>query len=154
MMQRGALGKALAYLGHGNGREHLGVDAELAKGGRQSQRVDNGCQHAHVIAGNAVAPLRGHGDTAEDVATADHDADFDPHCANLGDIACYTVNDRDIDTEPLFAHEGFARGFEENALEQGCCRHELIRILCVRPGYTKGTALSRDALRLFFGKKP
>src|SRR5690606_11668379 len=96
--------------------------------GGERQCVDDSRQHAHVVAGDPVAALRGHGDAAEDVAAPDHDADFNVHGAHFGNVGGDAVDDRDIDAETLAAHQGFARGFEEDALEQGCWRHELIRI--------------------------
>ncbi|ENN87013.1 hypothetical protein RHSP_13228 [Rhizobium freirei PRF 81] len=116
MIKRGALREALADLRHGNGREHDGFDVELAQRGCQRQRIDDGSEHSHVVAGHAVATLGGHGHTAEDIAAADHDADFDAHGAGLRDIRGNPVRDGNVDTETLTAHKRFAGGLEQYTL--------------------------------------
>ncbi len=55
---------------------------------------------------------------AEDVATADDDADFDAHAAGFSDIASNPIGHCDIDPESLTAHEGFTGSLEEDAFEQ------------------------------------
>ncbi len=72
-------------------------------------------EHAHVVAGHPVAALGGDCDTAENIAAADDDADFNAHVPRFGDIGGNAVRDRDVDAEPLASHERFAGSLEQNA---------------------------------------
>jgi hypothetical protein len=76
-----------------------------------------------VVAGDAVATLGCHRDTAEDVAAADHDADLDAELPRLGDVGGDLVGDRDVDAEPLRAHQRLAGGLQQDAAIQRLCSH-------------------------------
>jgi hypothetical protein len=53
----------------------------------ESERVEHGGQHAHVVAGRPIHPPRGAGETAEDVAGTDHQRDLDSALGDLMDLA-------------------------------------------------------------------
>ena len=61
-------------------------DAVLLERILHGQAVDDGGEHAHVIAGGAIHALRAGGHAAEDVAAANDDADFDAEALNLCDV--------------------------------------------------------------------
>ena len=67
-----------------------------------------------MVAGDAVATLGGDSDAAEDVATADNDADFDAERAGFRDVGGDAVGDGNVDTEALRSHQRLARGFQQN----------------------------------------
>lgn len=58
-----------------------------------------------------------------DVATADDDADFDPHGPGLRDVGSDSIGNGNIDAKSLASHQRFAGGFEKNALVDWLCRH-------------------------------
>ena len=109
MGERRALGEGFADFRHGDRREHDRVDAELGQRGTQRQRVDDGAEHAHVVARHPVPALRGDGDAAEDVATADDDRDLDAEPARFGDVGGDPVHDRDVDPNPWVVEVGQGR---------------------------------------------
>src|SRR5690606_22250284 len=76
----------LADAGHGDGRLNTGRMAELLQRALEGQSIYHRGQHAHVIAGGTIHPPSGGGDAAEDVAAADHQANFHTHRVDLRDI--------------------------------------------------------------------
>ena len=123
-----ALREAFAKLGHGDCRQHDGIDAELDQRGAQRQRIDDGGKHAHVVAGDAVAALGGHRNAAKDVAAANDHADLDAKRPRLGDVGGDAIDDRDVYAEMLFAHQRFARRFQQNSSVQWLGRHDPSRL--------------------------
>ena len=101
-----------AHLDRGDDARH---DALLLERVLQRERVDHGAEHPHVVGGRAVHAARARGDAAEDVAAADHDRGLDAHALDLGDVARDLRRNRGIDPVVLFAHQGFAGEFEEDA---------------------------------------
>ena len=80
------------------------------------QGIDDGGEHAHVVGCHAIkffflACL----DSAEDVAAADHDCDFDAQVMDFPDLGCNSKDDLRIDTECLIAHQRLAAEFQQNA---------------------------------------
>ena len=67
----------------------------------QADRVHDRGEHAHMVAGDAVAARLGDRHAAEDVAAADHQADLDAEGHRLADLARDPVDDRLVDTEGL-----------------------------------------------------
>ena len=109
----------------------------------QRQRVDDGGEHAHVVAGDAVAALRGHRHAAEDVAAADDDADLDAERPRLGNVGRDPVDHRNVDAEMLVAHQRLARRLEQDAPVFGPCRHGILAIVGCRVGAGSGAARRR-----------
>jgi hypothetical protein len=68
----------LADLVHLDGGLHAGRHAELLQRVLHGQSVHHRGQHAHIIGLGAVHALGSAGHTAEDVAAADDEADFQP----------------------------------------------------------------------------
>ena len=120
-----------------------------------------------MVAGDAVAALRGDRDAAKDVAAADDDADLDAHRPRLGDVGGDAVDDRDVDAEMLLAHQRLARSFRAGlggiwalpSWDPRDCRAAGVRTpprcRCGDAGlrYTKGAAMSRGALSVNLMKR-
>lgn len=123
MVECCALREAFTDFRHRDCRQNDGVDAELAERGCERQRVDDGGQHAHMVAGDTVATLGRHGDTAENIAAADDNADFNAHRPRFGNIGGDPVCNRHIDTETLVAHKGFTGSLEKNTFVDRLGRH-------------------------------
>ena len=115
MADRTAPDERLGDGAHFDRGHHARDDVLLFEGVLQRERVDDRCEHAHVIGGRAVHAARARGDAAEDVAAADHDRGLDAHALDLGDVARDLRRNRGIDPVVLFAHQGFAGEFEEDA---------------------------------------
>lgn len=82
----GATGvKGGGNLRHLLGSHHDGSRADTLKRVLDGQGVDNRGQHAHRVTENAVRALLGTRQAAEDIASAEHDADFDPHGHEAGE---------------------------------------------------------------------
>ena len=94
---------------------HARGDADLLERVLQRQRVDDGGEHAHVVGRRAVHALRAGGEAAEQVAAADDDGGLDAELLDFADLLGDLGGDGGIDPEGLFAHEGFAGEFEEDA---------------------------------------
>ena len=65
--------EGLGHLAHFDGRLDAGFDAVLLKGVLQGQGVDNGGEHAHVIAGGPVDAGAFPFHSAKDIAPAYYD---------------------------------------------------------------------------------
>src|SRR5205085_10074536 len=102
---------------HRNRRKHASVDAELLEAVLQRQRVHHRRQHAHVVGGRPVEPLRCGGHAAEDIATADHDTQFMALALGRGDLAGKPGNRIGIDPELALTHQSLARDLEQDAVE-------------------------------------
>src|SRR5690606_8018988 len=117
------LRKTLAQFWHGDGGKNDGLDTKLDERRAQRQRVDDGREHPHVIAADAMPSASSHRHAAEDIAPTDIDADFDAHFAHTGDVPGDLVNDIDVDAETLFSHQRLAGGLEYDATISGCLIH-------------------------------
>jgi hypothetical protein len=116
---RAAADVRLGDLGDLDRRLHARVGAELLERVLERERVENGGEHAHVVAGGAVHPGRRARQAAVDVAAADDHRDLHaallhaPHL--LGDrgdaLAVGAVLER--------AHQGLAGQLQEDAVEGG-----------------------------------
>ena len=96
----------------GEGSEHLGLDAALFKHALQRHRVDDGGEHAHVVALPTVETLVGAADTAEDVAAADDDAHLHALLHSRLDFTGIMVHRRIADTVTVFGHQRFTTQFQ------------------------------------------
>ena len=76
---------------HGSGRKHLGLKALAPDGAAQRQRVDDGGQHAHAVAGHAVETLAYALQAAENVASAVDDGNLVALAHGGHDLAGKTV---------------------------------------------------------------
>jgi hypothetical protein len=87
-------------LGEGSdreGRQHDSIAAGAGQRRLQRQRVDHRGQHAHLVAGD---PVESRGDqlgAAEDVASADDQANLDPVTHQFGDLAGNAIEDLGFD---------------------------------------------------------
>jgi hypothetical protein len=100
-------------------RLHAGVDADLLQRVLHRERVHHRRQHPHVIAGRAIHAARRARDAAEDVAAADHHAQFISHRAGVGDFMRDAGGDGGVDREPPLAHQDLARQLQQDTLESG-----------------------------------
>src|SRR5690606_11532104 len=66
---------------------HPDLAAELLQGVLHGQGVDDGGEHAHVVAGDAVHPAGGQAGAAEDVAPADDQGDLGAGLLGFHDFA-------------------------------------------------------------------
>ena len=78
------------------------------------QRVHQGGQHAHVIGGDPVDAVRRQPPATKDIAAADHDREFDPAPAQIGDLGGQPAYHAGVDAIGLFAHEGLAAEFQQD----------------------------------------
>ena len=69
-----------------DGRHHARGHAAAFECILQSQRVDDGGQHSHVVALSAVHAFAGSAQATEDVTAADHDADLHAGGVNFGEL--------------------------------------------------------------------
>ena len=92
--------------------------------GLQRQRVHHRRQHAHIVGGGAVDALGGAGKAAEDIAAADHHADFAAGLVGFRHIAGDAVDHVDIDAELAFAHQRLAGDLEQDPAVFRRCGHK------------------------------
>ena len=97
---------------------HAGGDARVLERVLQGEGVDDRRQHAHVVGGGAVHPLRAGREAAEQVAAADHDRGLDAEGLDLGDLLGDLGRDGRVDAELLLAHQGFAGEFQQDPADR------------------------------------
>ena len=97
----------------------LEIHAEALERVLQRQRVQDRREHAHVVAGGAVHPLRGRLHAAEDVARALHDRDLDAAVVDALDLLRDRLDALGVRAVFEIAHERLPRQLEEDALEGG-----------------------------------
>ena len=97
------------------------------------ERIHDGGEHAHVIAGDAVHAGARQPGAAEDVAAADHDRDLHPQAHDLAHLERDALEHLRVDAVVLLAHERFARQLEQDAAQSGGWRCRLLaqRLLLV-----------------------
>ena len=98
---------------HVDGREYPGLLAYLLERRTQGQAVDDSGQHAHLVALDPVDSLGRSAQSAEYVAAADDDTDFDTHPGNLFDLRRILGHPFFVDAVLFFTHERFAAQFQE-----------------------------------------
>ena len=94
---------------------HARRAAQALDGVLHGQRVHDGGQHAHVIAGGAVDAGPGEARAAEDVAAADDAGHLHAHSLNLEHFAGDALEHRRIDAELGRAQQRFSGKLDENA---------------------------------------
>src|SRR5207244_10843029 len=82
----------------------------------QGQRVDDGGEHAHVVAGRAVESTLGRGEAAEDVAAADHDRDLHAHLVHPLDLRGDRLDNFEVDAVVAAAAKRFTAQLEQHAV--------------------------------------
>src|SRR5699024_9775489 len=106
----------LAHVVDFQGAHDPDVAAELFQGGLHGQGVDDGGQHAHVVAGDPVHAVGGQAGAAEDVAAADDQGDLGAGLLGFHDLAGKAADDLGVDAVVLISHEGLAGKFEQDAV--------------------------------------
>ena len=101
---------------HARVRRHPALERVL-----QRERVDDGGEHAHVIAGDAIHAGLGQARAAKDVAAADHDAELDAEPDDLGDLGGDAADDGGVDAVVLAAEQRFAAELQENPPIEPAC---------------------------------
>ncbi len=97
-----------AYGLHADGGQHAGLDAGGRECRTQGEAVDDGGQHAHLVALDAVEAFAGAAQSAEDVASADDDAYLYAHVADFFYLCCVLGKALLVDAVLPGAHEAFA----------------------------------------------
>ena len=108
MADRAPPDERLRHRAHLDRGHHARHHALLLERVLQGQRVDDGRQHAHVVAGGAVHPASARRDAAEDVAAADDDGGLDAERLDLLHVVRDLRRDGRIDAVLLLAHQRFA----------------------------------------------
>jgi hypothetical protein len=103
MPERLALNERLRELGHIDRGHHPGGHPDRFQRVHHRQRVDDGREHPHAVAGDAVDAFAGSGEAAENIPAPEHDADF---TAELMDFFNALGHKRQIRRVDAFA--GFA----------------------------------------------
>lgn len=100
---------------HRDGALDAGGDAELFETVHDRQAVDNRGQHAHVVAGRAVDAALGAIEAAEDIAAANHHADFHAQVVDFLHLLTGLLERRGVDgVAVLAAAKDFAAEFEDD----------------------------------------
>ncbi len=103
------------------------------------ERVHDGREHAHVVAGHAVHARGLQARAPEDVAAADDDADLDAFVLHFDDLAREALQHFGIDAVVGAAHQRFARELQEDALELDVSGHA-----CVPGGQNGRIVLAKE----------
>jgi hypothetical protein len=114
MANRAAPDVHFGDLSHLDGRLHSGMDFEFFEGILQGERIDDSCQHSHVIGRNTIKSLRAGGKSTENVSAPNDDTDFDTQVMNVSDLRGDSLDDLRIDTESLIAHQSFTAELQQN----------------------------------------
>ncbi len=113
---------ANVWLGHRVplvGCHHARGRASFFKRVLQSQGIDDGRQHPHVIRRDAFHVLRRRSHASEKVSAADHQSDLNSGVGHLGDFLSQRRNPRRIDTERALAGQDLAAQLQKNATVAG-----------------------------------
>jgi hypothetical protein len=93
---------------HLDSRHDTAEEAELFDGVLQGDGVDDSGEHAHVVGRDTIHVDGLLGDAAEEVATADDDADLTAEGVNGCDLRGYLVDENGIDAETAACGQCFA----------------------------------------------
>ena len=81
------------------------------------ERVQDGREHAHVVAGGAVDALRRGRHAAVDVAAADHERELEPVRAHVDELRRELVDGAGVEAVLPPAHQGLAGELQQDAVE-------------------------------------
>ena len=104
---------------HADGGHHHGIHTLLVERVLHGEAVHHGAEHAHGITLGAVHAAGRSGNSADEVAAADHERDLHALLDDGGDFGRHVGENLVVDTVALFACEGFATELEKNTLEFG-----------------------------------
>ena len=103
----------------------------MLEGILQGKCVHNGCQHAHVVGLSTLHATGSAGHAAENIATADNDADLMTNGEQLLDLLGKMVGNLGVDAILAVAHQCFAGKLQKHAFisDVGQSDPPLIRLL-------------------------
>src|SRR5262249_2233822 len=130
----------------------------------QGKPIQHRGQHAHVVAAHPVHAAGGGGKPTIDIAATDHEAELDTEFGGFADIAGDAVQDVNVNTVAVPAHQGLAGQLDEDSavaarlavawlchqpispttsLGTGCGGGDVCREIAVRPvdAFAKGEAM-------------
>ena len=116
MADRAAPDVGLGDLAHLDGAHDAAVHAVALEAVLEGEGVDDGGEHAHVVALGAVHARGGPGEAAEDVAPAHDDGDLHAGLPDGLDLLGEALRDRGVDAEGLLPHQGLAGKLEQDAV--------------------------------------
>ena len=106
----------LRNLRHLDRRHRPRGDAGPLEGVLQREGVDDGRQHAHVVARRPVEATLGRRKSAEDVASADHQRDLHAHLVHALDLRGDGLDDLEVDAVIPLAAKRFTAQLEQDAV--------------------------------------
>ena len=115
----GTLGEGFGDGRHGNVREHVRLATEPVHGVAKRQRVDDGRQHAHLVADDAVATRGRNRHAANDIAATNNDGDLDARPGQIDNLLGNPVEYRCLDAINLISCQCLAGDLEKNAFIRG-----------------------------------
>jgi hypothetical protein len=115
--KRAAADVGLRHTRHRNRRLDASVDAELLERALERDRVHHRGEHAHVIRAGAVEPFGCSRHAAEDVASADHQAEFRAMFARCRDLAGEAGDRVRVDAELARPHQRLAGKLQQDPVE-------------------------------------
>src|SRR5262245_36931239 len=118
----------LRHRPHLDGGQHTRGHAGLLDRVLEREGVDDGGQHAHVVAGRAVHTARAGRDAAEDVPAPDDHGHLDAHADHLADLLRDTTDRLRLDPVGLPSGQRLAGELEQDAAVDG------------RPGFGHGAS--------------
>ena len=98
--------------GSANGALHARRRAEFFQRVLEREGIDDGGQHAHVIAGGALHAALAAAQAAKDVAAADHHDHLHAEFAHLADLLGHVLDRFGVDAVAGVAAEGLAAELE------------------------------------------
>jgi hypothetical protein len=127
----------LAHARHGDGRLDSRVDANFFQRILYRKRVHYGRQHAHIVAGCPVEALGSPGNSAEDIAAADDQAQLMACFLSRSYFSGHAGHRFRVDAELVRPHQRLARQLQQDAVEARS--GHTVRILIIVQG---GSALT------------
>ena len=116
MADRTAADVRLCDLLHFDGCLYAGRDAKFFERILQSDGIDDGREHAHVVSRRTVHPTLAALETSPDIAATYNDSDLDTGIAGFLDLASQSIYDLRIDTKSFVAGHRFTRQFQHDSL--------------------------------------
>ena len=107
----------LRYLIHLSRGLHPSVDFLFFQRILQSESIDDGGKHPHVIGGNAVHISRLICNSAKKIPSAHHNGQLYAHLINVCQFRRDLVNPRRVHAKTLIGGQSFAGDLQQNALK-------------------------------------